>query len=269
MGGARRPADRHAAPGHAGRLHQHRRRSTATTSATSRAKTPARSPGSTSGCSGRGRPNGWLRGITIGGEGELVADSDHGRPISRLTRQDASLELADGGRAGLDLDWNVEHLVEPFTIAHGVTLAPGRYRFDRATASYRSDRSRRLSGTIGVTAGEFWSGDMAGTSLAARLRLSARGAVSGTLERHHAILPEGRFDTTLAKLRVDWSFSTRAALNALVQYNSARRARLTNARFSLMHRPLSDVFVVYTETRLDGARPDRSVALKYTHLLSF
>ena len=36
-----------------------------------------------------------------------------------------------------------------------------------------------------------------------------------------------------------------------------------------MHRPLSDVFVVYTETRLDGARPDRSVALRYTHLLSF
>jgi hypothetical protein len=214
-------------------------------------------------------PAGWLRGITVGGEGEYVADSNHGRPISRLTRQDASLEFADGGRAGLDLDWNVEHLVEPFTIADGVTLAPGRYRFDRATASYRSDRSRRFSGTIGVTAGEFWSGEMAGTSLAARLRLSARGAVSGTLERHHAALPEGRFETTLAKLRVDWSFSTRAALNALVQYNSARRAWLTNVRFSLMHRPLSDVFVVYTETRPDGARADRSVALKYTHLLSF
>ena len=110
---------------------------------------------------------------------------------------------------------------------------------------------------------------MTGTSIAARLRLSARGAVSGTLDRNHAVLPEGRFDTTLAKLRVDWSFSTRAALNALVQYNSARRAWLTNVRFSLMHRPLSDVFVVYTETRPDGAPAVRSVALKYTHLLSF
>jgi hypothetical protein len=36
-----------------------------------------------------------------------------------------------------------------------------------------------------------------------------------------------------------------------------------------MHRPLSDVFVVYTETRPDGAAPARSLALKYTHLLSF
>ena len=103
---------------------------------------------------------------------------------------------------------------------------------------------------------------MTGTSIGARLRLSARGAISGTLDRNHAVLPEGRFDTTLAKLRVDWSFSTRAALNALVQYNSARRAWLTNVRFSLMHRPLSDVFVVYTDTRPDGAPAARSVALK-------
>jgi hypothetical protein len=214
-------------------------------------------------------PERWLRGITVGGEGEHVDDSRHRLPVSRLTRQDTSLEFADGGRAGLDLDWSTEHLIEPFAIARGVTLPPGSYRFDRMTASYRSDRTRRLSGTLGVTAGEFWSGEMAGTSLAARLRLSARGAVSGTLDRHHAVLPEGRFDTTLAKLRVDWSFSTRAALNALVQYNSARRAWLTNVRFSLMHRPLSDVFVVYTETRPDGAPAVRSVALKYTHLLSF
>jgi hypothetical protein len=214
-------------------------------------------------------PERWLRGVTVGGEGEVVDDSRHRETVSRLMRQDTSLEFADGGRAGVDLDWNVEHLIEPFTIARGVTLGPGLYRFARGTASYRSDRSRALSGTIGVTAGEFWSGEMTGTSLAARWRLSGRGAISGTLERNRAMLPEGAFDTTLAKVRVDWSFSTRAALNALVQYNSARQAWLTNVRFSLMHRPLSDVFVVYTETRPDGAPTVRSVALKYTHLLSF
>ena len=214
-------------------------------------------------------PERWLRGVTVGGEGEVVDDSRHRQTVSRLTRQDTSLEFADGSRGGVDLDWNVEHLIEPFTIARGVTLGPGVYRFARSTASYRSDRSRALSGTLGVTAGEFWSGDMTGTSIAARLRLSAHGAISGTLERNHAALPEGRFETTLARLRVDWSFSTRAALNALVQYNSARQVWLTNVRFNLMHRPLSDVFVVYTETRPNGAPTVRSVALKYTHLLSF
>ena len=107
-------------------------------------------------------PERWLRGITVGTEGERVDDSGHGAPVSRLIRQDWSVEFADGGRAGLDLDWNVEHLIEPFEIARGVTLAPGAYRFDRVTASYRSDRSRALSGSIGLSAGDFWSGDMTG-----------------------------------------------------------------------------------------------------------
>ena len=79
-------------------------------------------------------PERWLRGITVGTEGEWVDDSRHRAPVSRLIRQDWSVEFADAGRAGLDLDWNVEHLIEPFEIARGVTLAPGAYRFDRATA---------------------------------------------------------------------------------------------------------------------------------------
>jgi hypothetical protein len=211
----------------------------------------------------------WLRGFTIGGEGEWVDDSDHARPVSRLTRHDYSLEFPDGGRAGLDLDWNVEHLSEPFAIARGVTLAPGAYAFTNATTTYRSDRSRAVSASVGLTAGEFWSGDITGLSASSRLRLSVHGAVTGTVERNHVSLVEGRFDTTLAKLRVDWSFSTRASLNALVQYNSARQAWLTNVRFSLMHHPLSDLFVVYTDQRPTGAPAVRSVAVKYTHLVAF
>jgi uncharacterized protein DUF5916 len=213
--------------------------------------------------------DGWLHGFTIGGEGELVDDSLHRQAVSRLTRNDYSLEFADGGRAGVDLDWNVEHLVEPFEIARGVTLPPGTYRFANATPGYRSDRSRTLSGTVGITTGHFWSGTISGGEVEGRVRVSAHGSLTGTLERNHVVLAEGTFDTTLAKLRVDWSFSTRAALNALVQYNSARRAWLTNVRFSLMHRPLSDLFVVYTDQRPAAVPATRSLAVKYTHLLSF
>ena len=44
-------------------------------------------------------------------------------------------------------------------------------------------------------------------------------------------------------------------------------------RFDLIHRPLSDLFVVYNEQRLtDQATPlapGRGLILKYTHMLSF
>jgi hypothetical protein len=60
-------------------------------------------------------------------------------------------------------------------------------------------------------------------------------------------------------------------LNAFVQYNGLTRDVSSNVRFDFIHHPLSDLFVVYNETRPfdDGVLSSRSVAVKLTHLLSF
>ena len=211
----------------------------------------------------------WIRAFTIGGEGEFVGDSGHDQLLSRLVRHDYSVEFPDGGRASVDLDWTYELLTEPFEIARGVVLGPGAYQFSQVTTGYNSDRSRWLSGSVGVTSGDFWSGEIAGVEAASRVRMNEHVAVSASVERNHVELPEGAFRTTLARVRVDTSLSTRMFLNALVQYNSTTRAWQTNVRFNLMHRPLSDVFVVVNDTRLPSGPRTRSVAFKFTHLLSF
>jgi hypothetical protein len=45
----------------------------------------------------------------------------------------------------------------------------------------------------------------------------------------------------------------------------------SNLRFNWIHRPLSDLYLVYTEERptLGSVQTDRVVSVKYTHLLSF
>ena len=80
------------------------------------------------------------------------------------------------------------------------------------------------------------------------------------------------FDTTLVSLRVDGSFSTRMFLNAFVQYNSVTKQVLTNVRYDFIHHPLSDLYVVFNETRSTGGGslpPSRSLVVKLTHLFSF
>ena len=95
----------------------------------------------------------------------------------------------------------------------------------------------------------------------ARARFLGRDAVS---------LPGGRFTTDLIQLRADASFSTRMFLNAFVQYNSQTRETLSNIRFNFLHHPLSDLYVVFNETRpAAGARPSRALIVKLTHMLSF
>jgi hypothetical protein len=57
-------------------------------------------------------------------------------------------------------------------------------------------------------------------------------------------------------------------LNAFVQYNGEADAWLSNVRYNLIHRPLSDVYVVWNETRSPGFTR-RALLLKYTHLIAF
>ncbi len=92
---------------------------------------------------------------------------------------------------------------------------------------------------------------------------------SGTYEFNDVDLPEGDFQTKLARFRVDYSFSTAMFLNAFVQYNSTSRTWLTNVRYRMIYRPLSDFYLVYNETRPAGGIARRTLVLKQTILLAF
>ena len=88
---------------------------------------------------------------------------------------------------------------------------------------------------------------------------------------HHNInLPEGHFKTNLLTTRFNYSFSTAMFLNALVQYNSDTQQVSSNVRFNLIHRPLSDIFVVYNERRdsVGGGLTDRALILKVTYMVA-
>lgn len=59
-------------------------------------------------------------------------------------------------------------------------------------------------------------------------------------------------------------------LNALVQYNNDARQWSSNVRFNLIHRPLSDIFLVYNERRNSegGDLIDRAVIAKLTYMIA-
>ena len=82
--------------------------------------------------------------------------------------------------------------------------------------------------------------------------------------------PNGHFKTNLLLARFNYSFSTTIFLKALVQYNSDLRQWSSNIRFNIIHRPLSDFFLVYNEQRdeLSGQLLDRAVIAKFTYMFA-
>ena len=167
-----------------------------------------------------------------------------------------------------------DRLDEPFRIRRippAVTIPRGDYNFSLWGMEMQSDPSRRFFGTLDYRNGSFYTGDRITVVATGTFRANERFAVEGRYTRNNVQLREGSFVNNLIASRVNYYFSTRMFLNALIQYNSDLKQVTSNIRFNFIHHPLSDLFLVYNEQRdTSGAgQNDRAVTLKYTHLFSF
>jgi hypothetical protein len=209
-----------------------------------------------------------VREFSVGGDIESTADDGYASLLTRVGGVNYEMLFANSSELRVWGRSTFERLNTAFGIGPELSVEPGEYSFEDVGMEFRSNRSAALSGGLEVSAGEFWSGRqrLAGGSL--RWRLNAHLAVSTSLMRNAVTLPEGSFTGDLLGLRVDWSFTPRMFLNAFVQYNGETNVWLSNVRYNLIHRPLSDIYVVWNETR----SPDvtrRALLLKYTHLVAF
>ena len=215
------------------------------------------------------RPESRLRVLSFGTLGERFENSEHTSLNSRRLRAYSTQSLADGGGINTNLDWNYERLMQPFEVSGGIAIPPGEYRFTQVLGGYSSNASNPVSFSADLTAGEFYSGTIRGMSGSLRWRLNANFAASTSVEANDVNLPQGAFDTQLARFRIDYSLNTRMFLNTFVQYNNATSSWLTNIRYRFIYRPLSDFYVVYNDTRSAGRPGQRTVAVKHTLMLAF
>ena len=167
-----------------------------------------------------------------------------------------------------------ERLAEGTRIA-SATVPAGEYDFGAFTATYQSNMGRRLGGRLSFTRGGFFDGQRTSVGGSVTLRPSARLFVEGTAQRNRLTLAGRTFDANLLAGRIRFARDTRTFLSAFVQYNESADELQTNVRFNLIHAPLSDLFLVYSERRDlnpdtgDPALIDRAVTLKFTKLLAF
>jgi hypothetical protein len=103
------------------------------------------------------------------------------------------------------------------------------------------------------------------------LRLNENLNASVNLQINDVDLPTGSFMTRLLTTRVNYNFNTKMFFNALVQYNSDNAQWTSNLRFNIIHRPLSDFFLVYNERRDErtGQMLTRALIAKMTYLVAF
>lgn len=168
---------------------------------------------------------------------------------------------------------NVEVIRRPFTInsRRGIQVFPGRYEFYEYFALWRTNGAAPISFNGRYSNGEFYDGYRRGYEFGTTVRANQHFNVSGNVAFNDIELPQGAFTTTLVTGRVNYFFNTKVFLNALLQYNTDARQWSSNVRLNIIHRPLSDLFLVYNE-RHDSRSGDvlnRALIAKMTYLIAF
>ena len=215
----------------------------------------------------------WLRESRPHWRLDMFARQNGGGLESRYQDFHFPLNFQDGGFVEMGVNPNVEEIRAPFTInsSRGVNVNPGRYEFNEYFVLWNSNPSARASVNGRYSTGAFYDGHRRTYIFNPSLRLNENFNAALGLQVNDIELSAGDFVTTLVTGRVNYNFNTKVFLNALLQYNTDAHQWSSNVRFNIIHRPLSDFFLVYNERRDErtGALLDRAVVAKMTYLAAF
>jgi Domain of unknown function (DUF5916) len=192
---------------------------------------------------------------------------------TRILSPTVTVQFSDGGMLSIDANDHFERLFEPATIA-GAAIDAGRYEWRDITTSYAVPGSHKLSGRLSLSRGGFYDGSRTSVTASTRFRPDPHLTLDLAAQHNDLELGGNAFTADLYSARVRFAANVRTFLMGFVQYNQASDEIISNVRFNLIHAPLSDLFVVFTERRSlanDVAEPvlERGITLKVTRLVAF
>jgi len=197
----------------------------------------------------------WIRRLSFQGNLQYLENERIGFLESRNWGGSFQIEFENGDGFGIDSRDSYENLVEDTNIS-GATIPLGRYSFRDVQASYIFGPQRRISGSVSVRNGSFYSGEITSVGFSrGRIEVLPQLSVEPSIEFNWISFPdqqtfEGEFNQHVARVRVSYSLSPRTFVSALVQYNAGSDTFSNNFRLRWEWAPGSELFIVYTEERI-------------------
>jgi hypothetical protein len=187
-------------------------------------------------------------------------------------------QFLSGASVTFNLEQTFDSLTNDFLIRSrrlghdsDLPIAAGDYKYLRYTTRFSTNQRRKISGTGTMNLGEFWNGHRKTFAGGLGLKPNYHLTLDLTVDHNQVDLPNGSFKTGLVGARFVYAFTPRAFLNAFFQYNADTHLLSSNIRFNLIHRPLSDLYLVYNDSRDTRNRQpvERAFMVKLTNLFNF
>lgn len=213
----------------------------------------------------------YIRNYSFGAAVDFIEGASSGEIETRTQTLNAAIQFQNNGNVRAGVEDTLERLVVPERVGLIPSVPAGDYAFRRYFASASSDSSRKLSGSLNVDWGGYYEGTLRTIAGTLGIKPNFRFNLNMSYSRNVADTPFGDFTTDLIGARFIYGFSPKAFFNAYIQYNSASNQISSNIRFNWTHHPLSDLYIVYNDTRDTdrGELSERAIIVKFTNLFSF
>jgi hypothetical protein len=194
-----------------------------------------------------------------------------------VTLLDWHLRSGDNLHGMFDFNPTYERLFEPFEISPDVFLLPGEYRFTRFRSNLLSTATkRRLSGSINLTYGGYWSGHAEQLTTSLTYKVPPQFTVTVSTNQTFARLPEGHFIARILTGNVSYAATPRLSFSNLVQYDNRSRNMGWQSRIRWTLQPGNDLFFAFNQGWMheDGgtlrfSTQDTKVSAKFQYSFRF
>jgi hypothetical protein len=222
----------------------------------------------------RFRPGSFVRKLSWQADLDYITDAAGAVLEDRAATAQFGVEFNSGETMNVSATRQYELLPSDFTIAPGVIVPAGGYRYDSLNASYNLAAKRLVSGNVSASYGSFYDGTRTTARYSGRVNASPHFALEPSLTFNWVQLPYGDFDASLIGMRVLVSPTARLGFSSLTQFNPSADTLTFSVRTRWEYSPGSDLYVVYsdgrdTASRLGSSLQTRSFAIKATRLLRF
>ncbi|MEJ2185791.1 MAG: DUF5916 domain-containing protein [Gemmatimonadota bacterium] len=205
----------------------------------------------------------FLNGNAVTDLGGRLLDFNTGPTISPAWNTGESLRLSyEPGSTQIDRD---------FMLSDSVPVPAGRYRADQISLSGSTSSARSVVASASVNFQRIYDGHINSYSASLSLTPDPHITTSAGYTHNDVRLPGGSFSADIAQLRIDAAANTRLFAAALIQYNQLDHTISSNIRIDFIHRPGSDLFIVFNEHRGSAADlwalGDQGAVVKLTYLV--
>ena len=142
-----------------------------------------------------------------------------------------------------------EGVLQQFAIYDGIDVPVDTYSHSEGQFRFNTNRGAPVSFEFRAVAGGFFGGRRLQVGPQVSVRAGETFNAQLAWDRNDITLPNGPFVTNLVRTRVNYSFTTRMFVQALVQYNDRDEIWSSNVRFGLLSAANTGLFVVYNDIR--------------------